>query len=89
VLVPVKNVVRADTIELASVGRYAPFLMTSVLLALLATLRGIVRSRAALHLEILALRHQVQVLQRSQPPRLRLAHADRWLWAWMSHRLRG
>jgi len=50
----------------------------------LAMLRGVVRSRAALHLEILALRHQRQVLQRSRPRRLRLAKADRWLWAWLS-----
>jgi hypothetical protein len=59
--------------------------MTSVLISLLATLRGIVRSRAGLHVEILALRHQLQVLQRSQPPRLRVGHSDRWLWAWLSH----
>ena len=56
----------------------------SVLISLLLTLRGIVRSRAALHLEVLALRHQLQVLQRSRPRRLRLAKADRWLWAWLS-----
>jgi transposase InsO family protein len=59
--------------------------MTPVLLSLLATLRGSVRSRAALHLELLALRHQVQVLQRSKPRRLHLAPADRWFWAWLSH----
>ena len=47
--------------------------MTSVLISVLATLRGVVRSRAALHLEILALRHQLHVLQRSQPRRLRLS----------------
>jgi hypothetical protein len=63
--------------------------MTSVLISLLAMLRGVVRSRAALHLEILALRHQLDVLQRTQPRRLRLGHADRWLWAWLSHRWRG
>ena len=40
--------------------------MTSVLMSLLAMLRGAVRSRAALHLEMLALRHQLQVLQRSR-----------------------
>jgi putative transposase len=56
----------------------------SVLISLLATLRGLMRSRAGLHLEVLALRHQLQVLQRSRPPRLRLANADRWLWAWLS-----
>src|SRR5262245_16359479 len=58
--------------------------MTSVLISLLAMLRGVVRSRAALHLEVLALRHQLHVLQRSRPRRLPLANADRWLWAWLS-----
>ena len=58
--------------------------MTSLLISVLMTLRGIVRSRAALHLEVLALRHQLQVLQRSRPRRLRLAKADRWFWAWLS-----
>jgi putative transposase len=37
------------------------------------------RSRAALQLEVLALRHQLQVLQRTRPRRLRLANPDRWL----------
>src|SRR5262245_22672782 len=58
--------------------------MTCVLMSVLAMLRGVVRSRASLHLEILALRHQLQVLQRSRPRRLRLANGDRWLWAWLS-----
>src|SRR6266436_5624587 len=58
--------------------------MTSVLISLLLTLRGLVRSRGALHLEVLGLRHQIQVLQRSGPRRLRLVRADRWLWAWLS-----
>src|SRR5438067_11860724 len=58
--------------------------MTSVLVSLLAMLGGVVRSRAALHLESLALRHQLQVLQRSRPRRLHLAKADRWLWVWLS-----
>jgi hypothetical protein len=38
--------------------------MTSVLISVLAVLRGVLRSRVALHLEILALRHQLHVLQR-------------------------
>ena len=45
--------------------------MLSVLISLLLTLRGLVSSRIALHLEVLALRHQLQVLQRSRPRRLR------------------
>src|SRR2546428_13541822 len=51
---------------------------------LLLPLRGLARSRAALHLEVLALRHQLQVLERSRPRRLRLVKADRWLWTWLS-----
>src|SRR6185295_6135450 len=58
--------------------------MLSVLISLLLTLRGLVRSRAALHLEVLALRHQLQVLQRSRPRRLRLTNMDRSLWTWLS-----
>ena len=41
------------------------------------------RSRAALQLEILALRHQLGVLQRSVK-RPELSLADRFLWAWLS-----
>ena len=54
--------------------------MVSVLLSLLLTLRPLARSRAALHLEILALRHQLDVRQRTRPQRVRLARTDRWLW---------
>jgi hypothetical protein len=54
--------------------------MMSVLLSLLLTLRTLARSRAALQLEILAVRHQLQVLQRTRPRRSRLTRADRWLW---------
>jgi hypothetical protein len=53
--------------------------MMSVLLSLLLTLLTLPRSRTALQLEVLALRRQLQVLQRSRPRRLRLAKPDRWL----------
>jgi putative transposase len=56
----------------------------SVLLSLLLTLRTWACSRAALQLEVFALRHQLQVLQRTRPRRLRLAKADRWLWVMLS-----
>ena len=46
--------------------------MTSVLISVLAALRGLVRSRAAIHFEVLALRHQPLMLQRSRPRRLRI-----------------
>ena len=58
--------------------------MMSVLGSLLRTVRGCVRSRAALQFEVLALRHQLQVLERSRPRRLRLSKADRLLWVWFS-----
>ncbi len=45
----------------------------SVLLSLLRTLRTSAHSRAALQLEVLALRHQLQVLQRTRLRRVRLA----------------
>ena len=41
-------------------------------------------SRATLQLELLALRHQLQILERSRRPRLRLSWADRLLWVWIS-----
>jgi len=48
------------------------------------SLRLVIRSRASLHLEIIALRHQLAVINRSRPRRLRLSPADRLLWAWLS-----
>jgi putative transposase len=56
----------------------------SVLVSLLLAARNAVRSRAALQFEVLALRHQLQVLERSRRQRLRLTRADRVLWVWVS-----
>jgi transposase InsO family protein len=58
--------------------------MTALLVALFATLRSTVRPRLDLHLEILALRHQLAVLQRQAPRRPRLRRADRLLWVLLS-----
>src|SRR5689334_12811049 len=58
--------------------------MSSLISALLAALCSGCRTRAALQLEILALRHQIGVLQRSARTRPRLRPADRLLWAWLS-----
>ena len=51
---------------------------------LLATLSSTLRSRAAMELENLALRHQLGVLQRSARKRPRLTAGDRLLWVWLS-----
>jgi hypothetical protein len=54
--------------------------MIAVFLSVLQTLRTWARSRAALQLEILALRHQLQVRQRTRPSRIRIETTDRCLW---------
>jgi hypothetical protein len=58
--------------------------VVSIVVSLVFALRLAVRSRAALHLEILALHHQLAVLNRSRPPRVRLTAADRVVWGWLS-----
>jgi putative transposase len=54
------------------------------LTTLLATLSSIFHSRVALELENLALRHQIDVLQRSARKRPKLTPVDRLLWVWLS-----
>jgi putative transposase len=63
--------------------------VVSVVVSLLYSLRLVIRSRASLHLEIIALRHQLAVVNRSRRPRLRLTSADRMLWVWLSDAWRG
>jgi putative transposase len=58
--------------------------MIIALTTLLATLYSIFRSRAALELENLALRHQIGVLQRSARKRPKWTSADRLLWIFLS-----
>jgi len=58
--------------------------MLIFLATLLAALRAIFRSRAALELENLALRHQIGVLQRSATKRPKLTAGDRLLWIGLS-----
>ncbi len=58
--------------------------MPPLLIALFAALRCTVRSRLELEAEVLALRHQLAVLQRQAPRRPRLGYADRFLWVVLS-----
>jgi hypothetical protein len=53
------------------------------LMAILAAVRDCLRTRAALQIEVLALRHQLNVLQRSVK-RPKQTAADRFLWARLS-----
>ena len=58
--------------------------MMSLILSLLRTLRRRAHSRAPLELEVLALRHQLHVLQRTRPRPFRLSKMDRCLWVVLS-----
>ena len=56
--------------------------MLEILFSFLSSFRVYFRTHADIQLEVLALRHQVTVLQRTNPkPKLR--PADRRLWAWI------
>jgi DDE domain len=57
--------------------------MLTLLSALGSLLSFRVRSRTALELELVALRHQVTVLRRQRPGQPRLLSADRLLWVWL------
>jgi putative transposase len=58
--------------------------MLILLSALLSTLSSMFRSRAALELEHIALRHQIGVLKRSAGKRPKLTAADRLFWVFLS-----
>jgi hypothetical protein len=59
--------------------------MGAIILSLFFSLRQGLRSRDAIHAEILALRHQLLVLQRSKRCRkIQLGIAERVLWARLS-----
>lgn len=59
--------------------------MFAIIFSLFSSIRQGLRSRAALHAEILALRHQLLVLQRvNRDRRLRLSVTDRLLWVCLS-----
>jgi putative transposase len=64
--------------------------MLTFILVLFSTVRSLLRSRVALQAEILALRHQIVVLQRStRGRRLRFRPGDRVLWVWLSRAMAG
>src|SRR5919106_4748332 len=84
VVVPSRKPVRADSLRFSSPSNSLQSVMP-IVVSVLGAVRSLVRSRAALHLEILALRHQLLVLERSRRPRVRLTATDRLLWAWFSH----
>src|SRR5215831_12540171 len=79
-IVPLENPERPEPTR---VIQFDPPMLIS-LAALLVTLRSTLRSRLDLQLENLALRHQVNVLQRSAPKRPKLNSRDRLFWVYLS-----
>jgi putative transposase len=63
--------------------------MRASVIGLLAAIRSSLRTRAELEIEILALRHQLAVLQQAAPRRLPLTRTDRLLWVLLSRVWRG
>ena len=59
-------------------------IMTPFFIALLALVTSTFRTSAAQQAEIVALRHQIAVLQQGAPRRLRLRQSGRLLWIWLS-----
>ena len=59
-------------------------LISGWLALFLAEASSVLKSRTALQLENVALRHQITVLQRSAKKRPQLHAADRLLWVWLS-----
>ena len=63
--------------------------MSSLFVVFLSLVASSFLTRSALQAEILALRHQLTVLQKNAPPRLRLPLSDRLLWVLLSRRWPG
>ena len=57
--------------------------MKTILLPLLATLAGLLQSRAVLHLEILALRQQLAMVTARDRKPLRFRRRERLFWVWL------
>ncbi len=57
--------------------------MKSVLLPVLATLAGLLRSRTLLHLEILSLHQQLAMVSVRKGKRPRFRQPDRLFWVWL------
>jgi transposase InsO family protein len=57
--------------------------MIAIVKALLAVIPSLFQSRSALHIEILVLRHQLNVLSRRSPCRTHLTNSDRLFFVWL------
>ena len=84
-VVPSEILVRAEIIDVLGAPRQAVSTMPPALSALLTALRSLFWGRAALHAEVLALRHQLLVLNRQRGGRrVGFRTWDRMLWSLLS-----
>ena len=84
-VVHIENFVRTDNAYVTTVCEIIIALkMSPVFIALVALVGSTFQTSAAKQAEIAALRHQIAVLQRSAPRRLRLKQSDRMLWILLS-----
>jgi hypothetical protein len=80
-----ENSIQSENAELTTIRETIVISMSnSLFVALLALIASNFRTRAALQAEILALRHQLTVLQANAPRHLRLQRSDRVLWVLLS-----
>jgi hypothetical protein len=80
-----ENSVQSENAEFTTIRETVVISMNnSLFVALLALIASSFRTRAALQAEILALRHQLAVLQANAPRHLRLQRSDRVLWVLLS-----
>jgi hypothetical protein len=76
-----ENSVRSENTEVRTIREIMlATTMSSLFVALFASVASRFRTRAALQAEILALRNQLAVFQKNAPRRLRLHRCDRLLW---------
>ena len=76
-----ENSIRVENAEVPSIHEILLFTtMRSLFVAFLSLFASSFLTRAALQAEILAFRHQLTVLQKNAPPRLRFQRSDRLLW---------
>src|SRR5205807_2132079 len=82
---PTENSVQAENTEFTTIRETILISMgNSLFVALFALIASSFHTRAALQAEILALRHQLAVLQANAPRHLRLKRSDRVLWLFLS-----
>jgi putative transposase len=82
--VPTKNPNELKELRLAKQSDKFWSAMQTSFRSFVSLLRTLFETRSALHLECVALRHQVNVLRRCQRGRLPLNRADRLFWVWLS-----